>query len=252
VARQLTVPISHLTRAADLFSRGRLESRVSVDSTDEIGQLAETFNNMAKSIQIASSELEQRVRERTADLKRSNSDLEQFAYVASHDLQEPLRMISSYTQLLSRRYRGQLDRDADEFIGFAVDGAKRMQILINDLLTYSRVGQTDGELVGIDVSSVVAEAVSNLDGRIKAEAASVTVGDLPHLVADHGPLVSVFQNLIGNAVKYRSPERTPEIEVSATRIDSAWRFSVRDNGIGIDPAYNDRIFTIFQRLHARD
>jgi len=133
VARHLVNPISRLTKSVEQFSRGHFESRVTVETSDEIGILAETFNAMALSIQKSNSELERRVESRTADLMRSNQDLEQFAYVASHDLQEPLRMVSSYTQLLSRRYTGRLDSDADEFIGYAVDGAKRMQKLINDL-----------------------------------------------------------------------------------------------------------------------
>jgi len=252
VARHLIEPITSLTRAADRFSRGELNTRVEVVSTDEIGNLGHTFNNMAGSIQSANSELESRVEERTADLRRSNQDLEQFAYVASHDLQEPLRMVSSYTQLLSRRYTGKLDEDADEFIGFAVDGAKRMQTLINDLLTYSRAGRTDGQYQEYDVCEIVNEAVTNLGSRIENSNAEVKIGNLPTLVADHPQLVSIFQNLISNSIKYRSAAKDPVVEVSSERLQGSWRFAVSDNGIGIDPAFTDRIFTIFQRLHGRE
>ena len=252
IASRLIEPIDRLIRTAKLFSRGELYSRVSIEFTDEIGVLGETFNVMAESIQKANDELESRVATRTADLKRSNEDLEQFAYVASHDLQEPLRMVSSYTQLLSRRYTGRLDSDADEFIGFAVDGAKRMQALINDLLMYSRVGRQDGHQEMIDSQDVVEEALLNLKSRIKDSESIVTFSDLPTLVADRKQLVSVFQNLISNSVKYRSATRDSRIAISAERLGQAWKFTVADNGIGIDNEFTDRIFTIFQRLHGRD
>jgi light-regulated signal transduction histidine kinase (bacteriophytochrome) len=161
-------------------------------------------------------------------------------------------MVSSYTQLLSKRYTGKLDEDADEFIGFAVDGAKRMQALINDLLTYSRAGRTDGRYIEHDTREIVEEAVVNLGTRIENSDAELRIGDLPKLVADRQQLVSIFQNLLSNSIKYRSPARNPIVEMSSERIDGAWRFSIKDNGIGIDPAFSDRIFTIFQRLHGRD
>ncbi|MCH8910476.1 MAG: HAMP domain-containing protein [Chloroflexi bacterium] len=252
VARQLLNPITHLTRSVERFSRGEFDSRVSVESSDEIGTLAETFNAMALSIQESNSKLEERVEQRTAELQRSNQDLEQFAYVASHDLQEPLRMVSSYTQLLSRRYAGKLDSDADEFIDFAVDGAKRMQTLINALLTYSRVGRHNSDYATLNASDVVNEAIENLHARVTDAGAIVSVADLPSLIADRQQLLSLFQNLIDNAIKYRSSERSPHIWIDAERTGSAWQFSVKDNGIGIDSAYTDKIFTIFQRLHRRD
>lgn len=252
IAGRLVRPIDHLIRSAELFSRGQFDSRVAIESPDEIGVLGETFNVMASSLQVANDELESRVESRTADLKRSNQDLEQFAYVASHDLQEPLRMVSSYTQLLSRRYVGKLDSDADEFIGYAVDGAKRMQSLINDLLTYSRAGRQDGTYESVEAKDIVEEAVQNLDSRIQAAGAEVTFGDLPTLVADRPQLVSVFQNLISNSIKYRSASRDSRITIDAERQAQAWSFSVQDNGIGIDAAFTDRIFTIFQRLHGRE
>lgn len=235
-----------------MFSRGNFDSRVAVESVDEIGVLGETFNVMASSLQKANDELESKVEIRTADLKRSNEDLEQIAYVASHDLQEPLRMVSSYTQLLSRRYSGKLDSDADEFIGFAVDGAKRMQALISDLLTYSRAGRQDGNHELVDVQDVVAEVLQNLNSRIEDAASVVTFEDLTTLVADRKQLVSVFQNLISNSIKYRSATRESRITVTAEQQSNSWKFAVNDNGIGLDTAFTDRIFTIFQRLHGRE
>jgi signal transduction histidine kinase len=252
IARHFIDPISRLTYAADQFSRGQLSSRVSIESTDEIGTLGQTFNIMAASLQTANDELETRVEARTADLRRSNQDLEQFAYVASHDLQEPLRMVSSYTQLLSRRYTGKLDDDADEFIGYAVDGAKRMQTLINDLLTYSRSGRQEEVLEDIATGDIVEQAVANLGSRIEDAHATINVDNLPTVVADQQQLISIFQNLISNAIKYRSPAKNPVVDISAERTSGVWRFTIKDNGIGIDPAFSDRIFTIFQRLHGRD
>ena len=252
IANRLVQPIDQLIRTAELFSRGNFDSRVAVESVDEIGVLGETFNVMASSLQKANDELESKVEIRTADLKRSNEDLEQIAYVASHDLQEPLRMVSSYTQLLSRRYSVKLDSDADEFIGFAVDGAKRMQALISDLLTYSRAGRQDGNDELVDVQDVVAEVLQNLNSRIEDAGSVVTFEDLPTLVADRKQLVSVFQNLISNSIKYRSATRESRITVTAEQQSNSWKFAVNDNGIGLDTAFTDRIFTIFQRLHGRE
>ncbi len=196
-------------------------------------------------------QVEERLRATAADLARSNAELEQFAYVASHDLQEPLRMVASYTQLLARRYQGKLDEDADEFIGFAVDGARRMQELINDLLTYSRVGTRAPQLESVDVGQMVDQVVSDLAAAIEESGASVTHDDLPTLQADPTQLRQLFQNLIANAIKFHRPGQAPSVQVFAAREDRAWNFSVTDNGIGIEPQYLDRIFVLFQRLHTR-
>ncbi len=190
------------------------------------------------------------LRRRTADLERSNAELQQFAYVASHDLQEPLRMVASYTQLLARRYRGKLDADADEFIAYAVDGATRMQQLINDLLTYSRVGTRQLTPKPTDCGALVATVLADLAFALEESGAEVVHGDLPTVLADPRQLHQLFLNLIGNAVKFRG-ERRPRVEIGAERDGQQWRFWVRDNGIGIDPQYADRIFVIFQRLHTR-
>lgn len=184
------------------------------------------------------------------ELARSNAELEQFAYVASHDLQEPLRMVASYTQLLARRYGGKLGTEADEFIGFAVDGAKRMQQLIQDLLSYSRVTTKGKALDLMPAEAACNLALGNLQETIKDSNAKVCVGPLPEVLADASQLTQLFQNLIGNAVKYRN-ERKPEIQVAAKSNRDHWVFSVQDNGIGIEPQYFERIFQMFQRLHTR-
>ncbi|HLY61597.1 MAG TPA: ATP-binding protein [Terriglobia bacterium] len=186
--------------------------------------------------------------QKTQELARSNADLEQFAYVASHDLQEPLRMVASFTQLLAKRYQGKLDSEADEFIGYAVDGARRMQVLINDLLAYSRIG-TRGKGFEPTNSAVVLEtALGNLKAAIKESGAVVTHDLMPTVRADEGQLCQVLQNLIGNAIKFHGSD-PPLVHVSAQRDNGNWRFSVRDNGIGINHEYVHRIFIVFQRLH---
>lgn len=183
----------------------------------------------------------------TDELERSNKELEEFAYVASHDLQEPLRMVASYTQLLERRYKGKLDESADKFIYYAVDGAKRMQSLIQDLLKYSRVGTQGKPFEAVDFSKVLQQALANLKLAIREENAEVTADPLPTLMADPTQMVQLFQNLIGNAIKFRGKE-PPRIHVSAREEKGEWVFSIKDNGIGIDPAYFEKIFQIFQRL----
>jgi PAS domain S-box-containing protein len=187
-----------------------------------------------------------------AELKRSNDELQQFAYVASHDLQEPLRMVASYTQLLAQRYKGRLDADADEFIAYAVDGSNRMQRLIQDLLAYSRAGTSGKPVCQISSENALKEALMNLQATIAESGAVVTHDSLPATTTDESQLVQVFQNLVGNAIKYHGPE-APRVHVSATKNGAKeWIFSVRDNGMGIDPQHFDRIFVLFQRLHGRE
>ena len=186
------------------------------------------------------------------ELNRSNVELGQFAYIASHDLQEPLRMVASYTQLLSRRYKGKLDADADEFIAFAVDGAGRMQRLIQDLLAFSRVGTKGKDLLETSSEEALQQALINLRGAIEESGALVTHDPLPSVLADEMQLVQLFQNLVGNAIKYQKPG-VPKVHISAIKNGGKqWTFAVKDNGLGIDPQYFERIFGMFQRLHKRE
>jgi len=192
-----------------------------------------------------------KVERSVGELKRSNDELQQFAYVASHDLQEPLRMVASYTQLLAKRYKGRLDADADEFIDYAVDGCNRMQGLIQDLLAYSRAGTNGKELLKISSEKALKDALANLRATIEESGAVVTNDALPAITTDDTQLALVFQNLVGNAIKYHGPE-VPHVHVSANKNGGKeWIFSVRDNGLGIDPQYFERIFILFQRLHGR-
>jgi PAS domain S-box-containing protein len=197
-------------------------------------------------------EAEANLVQKIEELNRSNEELEQFAYVASHDLQEPLRMVASYTQLLSKRYKGKLDSEADEFIAFAVDGASRMQRLIQDLLVYSRVGKRRLELIKVSSEEALKMALGNLRAAIFDSGALVTHDFLPKIEVDESQLVQLFQNLIGNAIKYQNPG-IPRIHISAAKEgETKWKFSVQDNGLGIDPKFFERIFGMFQRLHRRD
>jgi len=185
------------------------------------------------------------------ELQRSNAELEQFAYVASHDLQEPLRMVSSYTQLVQRRYEGKLDKDAHEFMRYVVDGAARMKQLIEDLLAYSRVGTRGAAFRAVETEAPLRRAISNLRNAIEEAGAAVTWDPLPALEADEGQLAQLFQNLIGNALKFRSAS-VPRIHISASEQADEWQFRVIDNGIGIEPQYFERIFMVFQRLHNKE
>src|SRR5205085_11889192 len=182
------------------------------------------------------------------ELQRSNAELEQFAYVASHDLQEPLRMVSSYTQLLARRYNDKLPGEAQEFMHYVVDGAARMKQLIEDLLAYSRVGTKGKEFKPVPVEAPLKRAIANLHAAISESSAGVTWDALPSVEADEVQLAQLFQNLIGNALKFRGPA-VPRIHVSAGEQAGEWRITVADNGIGIEPQYFERIFMLFQRLH---
>lgn len=217
-------------------------------SEDEAYFLQAMANVLATAMQRKAAE--EAMTRQKEELARSNDELEKFAYVASHDLQEPLRMVSSYTQLLARRYQGRLDEDADEFIGYAVDGATQMQSLINDLLAYSRVGSRGREFTPISCEEVLERALTNLKLTIEDNGATISHDPLPTVTADASQMVQLLQNLIGNAIKFKG-QSPPRVHLSAQVESGEWVFCVQDNGIGIDPQFAERIFVVFQRLHSR-
>ena len=232
---------------------GDFDHEVTVRGSREVTQLAADVNTMRERILqelSATQENNAILQAHATELQRSNSELEQFAYVASHDLQEPLRKVASFTQLLQRRYSGKLDARADQYIEFAVDGAKRMQALINDLLAYSRVGRSDREPALVSSDAALTQARANLGEQIEETGATIETGHLPLVLAELPLLIAVFQNLLNNALKF-SGEKAPRVVVTVRRDEPFWLFSFSDNGIGIEPEYAERIFVIFQRLHER-
>ena len=256
--------VAKLRDGTKIIGSGNLDYRIEETGKDEIGDLARAFNRMNVSLAtvLASKEelnleveerrrAEDQLKKTLTDLERSNKELEQFAYVASHDLQEPLRMVSSYTQLLAERYGDQLDEKAKKFINYAVDGAVRMQGLIHDLLLFSRVTTRGTEFQPVDSQAALGTAMVSLEEAIRESGALVTNGDLPQVMADQTQLAQVFQNLISNAIKFRG-QTQPLIHVSARKEDDHWLFSVKDNGIGIEPRHKEKVFVIFQRLHTRE
>jgi signal transduction histidine kinase len=249
--RSAILPLNRLAADARQVASGDFEHQVEPGGPAEMRAVGLDVNRMRERIlaelsalQAAHADLEAR----TEDLQRSNSELEQFAYVASHDLQEPLRKVASFCQLLQRRYAGRLDAKADEYIGLAVDGAKRMQALINDLLALSRVGRTAQRREPVSCELLLNQAWANLASEVRRTHATIEVSALPAVLGEATLLTAAFQNLISNALKFRADE-PPRVSVSARRDGDDWLFSFRDNGIGIEPEYADRIFVIFQRLH---
>ncbi|MGB9980536.1 ATP-binding protein [Methanobacterium sp.] len=211
-------------------------------------KLKESHTNLELKVQERTAELDMLIKE----LKSSNDELQKFAYIASHDLQEPLRTISNFTQLIERRYKGKLDQDADEFIDYIIDATKRMQQLIRDLLRYSRVTSQQEDFKLVNTEKVVKQLISDLQVTFKENNVKITCNSLPEVCADERQLIQLFQNLISNAIKYRKPEEPPKIHISAKKEDNECVFSVSDNGIGIESEYFDRIFAIFQRLHTKE
>jgi light-regulated signal transduction histidine kinase (bacteriophytochrome) len=225
---------------------GDLSTRVPVEPFTEVGQIARQYNRVIEAL----DDVMTKYRDQTTELSRSNAELQQFAYVASHDLQEPLRIVGSYAQLFEQRYKTQVDEKGQKWIFYMVDAAQRMQRLIEDLLVYSRVGTKGREPKPVDSGTCVHDALANLRMAIERTGARVTWEAMPVVLADSPQLTQLFQNLVGNAIKYRD-EATPTVHIAGAPHDGQWRFSVRDNGIGIDPRFHERIFGLFQRLHER-
>jgi signal transduction histidine kinase len=249
-------PLERLGAGSRQVTEGDLNHELTPEGPLEIAQLGSDVEAMRRRIATEVAELQAaraELDERALDLARSNADLEQFAYVASHDLQEPLRKVTSFCQLLQRRYAGQLDERADQYIEFAVDGARRMQVLINDLLTFSRVGRNTDTFVAVDMHEIANRAAADLDDVLVAADGRVEVdADLPTVEGDPTLLLMLLRNLVGNAIKFRG-DRPPVVAIGATRKDdTVWTFTVADNGIGIEPEYADKVFVIFQRLHPRE
>ena len=247
-------PVSQLAEQVRAVASGDFEHELAVGRPAELADLSARVDAMRHRMLgewRRSAQAEQRLSEQTLELRRSNAELEQFAYVASHDLQEPLRKVASFTQMLEQRYGEHLDDRARQYIAFAVDGAKRMQMLINDLLDFSRVGRVGGEVGPVDLDEVLATVLDNLGAQIEDADARVTADPLPRVTGNRVLLGQLLQNLIGNAIKFRSPD-PPRIHIGAVRRGGMWEFSCADNGIGVDAKYAERIFLIFQRLHARD
>ncbi|HYY82465.1 MAG TPA: ATP-binding protein [Actinomycetes bacterium] len=238
--------LTYMTTSRSGRQLGKDDLRL-VAEVARIAGLAIDNSHLYQQAEEARQELERSNR----DLQRSNTELEEFAYIVSHDLAEPLRTMTGFTQLLQRRYQGQLDAEADTFLNFVVDGAARMRALLGDLLTYSRAGRHDLELQPVDVAELVERSLLDLAPVIEEQKASVEVGPLPTVQGDPTQLGQVVQNLLGNALKFHPPGASPRIRVSGTRVEGAWRISVADNGIGIDPAQQERVFRMFQRLHGR-
>jgi signal transduction histidine kinase len=253
--RTVLTPVADLAAQVRAVVSGERVRAVAVAGPREIAQLGADIEAMRLRIVRdldESREINRRLDEQAQELARSNRDLEQFAYVASHDLQEPLRKVSSFCQLLQRRYGGQLDDRADQYIGFAVDGAQRMQQLINDLLAFSRVGRTTEGFVPVPLGDVVAAARNQLDAVREDTGGEIVVGDLPTVDGDPALLRQLFVNLLGNGLKFHREGVPPVVRVDARARDGEWEITVADNGIGVDAEYAEKVFVIFQRLHARD
>ena len=250
----VTTPLGSIGADSRAVAGGDVRHHITPSGPPDLRRHAEDLESMRQRIvselEVSESSLAELALV-NAELSRSNAELEQFAYVASHDLQEPLRKVTSFVQLLEQRYAGQLDERADQYIGFAVDGAKRMQGLINDLLAFSRVGHTREHFGYVELASTISAALANLNAAIVEQRAQITVGPMPTVNGDDGLLVSLWQNIIGNAIKFRS-DLAPEVSIEAIESGSEWLLSVTDNGLGIEPRFAEKIFVIFQRLHSRE
>jgi signal transduction histidine kinase len=249
-----THPLRVLGRSVRRIARGEYGHGIEQAGARDVVALGDDVDSMRRRIVAELSSLQEahaQLDEQARELARSNAELEQFAYVASHDLQEPLRKVASFCQLIEQRYEPQLDERGKQYIAFAVDGAKRMQQLINDLLAFSRVGRSAADQPVVSVDDVLRQALASLAEAIEERGAQIDAGPLPQVRAEPALLAAVFQNLIGNALKFHG-EGTPHVAIWAERADGEWIFGCADDGIGIEPEYAERIFMIFQRLHPKD
>ena len=257
----VTNPVRRLAGEVRRVADGEYRHAVATDGPSEVAALARDVDGMRRKIvddlaEVEAARLEveearQRLEQQAAELTRSNRDLEQFAYVASHDLQEPLRKVASFCQLLQRRYEGQLDERADQYIGFAVDGAQRMQRLINDLLAFSRIGRVTAGFTDVDLNAIVEEAVGQHEAALQRTGGEVTWDPLPVVRGEEALLAALIGNLVSNSLKFRRPDTPPRVHLSAARVGEEWEITCRDNGIGIEPEFGDKVFVIFQRLHVK-
>jgi signal transduction histidine kinase len=259
--RMVSRPVLELAEQVREVAGGAYDRRIASEGSPELARLADDVDGMRRQIAAELSEVREaraqvewvndQLKTQAEELVRSNRDLEQFAYVASHDLQEPLRKVASFCQLLQRRYAGQMDERADQYIAFAVDGAQRMQRLINDLLAFSRIGRLTSGFTDVDLDRVLSDVKSQLEPRA-GDDAEIVWDDLPTVEGEEPLLTTLFVNLIGNSLKFRRPDVPPRIRISAEQVGEEWQINVRDNGIGIEAEFADKVFVIFQRLHARD
>jgi signal transduction histidine kinase len=257
----VTNPVRRLAGEVRRVAAGEYQHAVVTDGPSEVATLARDVDGMRRKIvkdlaEVEAARLEveearQRLEQQAAELTRSNRDLEQFAYVASHDLQEPLRKVASFCQLLQRRYEGQLDERADQYIGFAVDGAQRMQRLINDLLAFSRIGRVTSGFTDVDLNAIMEETVSQHEAVLQRTGGEVTWDPLPVVRGEEALLAALIGNLVSNSLKFRRPDAPPWVHLSAARVGEEWEITCRDNGIGIEQEFGDKVFVIFQRLHVK-
>jgi len=260
--RMVIEPLTGLAEQVRQVARGQYDQAIETTGPTELAALAADVDGMRRKIASDLAEVRE-ARERiewvnsqlqtqAEELMRSNRDLEQFAYVASHDLQEPLRKVASFCQLLQRRYAGQLDERADQYIAFAVDGAQRMQRLINDLLAFSRIGRMTSGFTEVDLNALMADVAGQTESARNYAKGELTWDDLPTVLGEQALLTTLLANLVSNSIKFRHPDRPPLVHISAQRVGDEWEISCRDNGIGVELEFADKIFVIFQRLHAKD
>jgi signal transduction histidine kinase len=260
--RMVIEPLTSLAEDVRMVADGQYDHRISTKGPPELATLAGDVDAMRQKIAADLAEVREararvewvngQLQNQTEELMRSNRDLEQFAYVASHDLQEPLRKVASFCQLLQRRYAGQLDERADQYIAFAVDGAQRMQRLINDLLAFSRIGRMTSGFTEVDLDALMADVAGQTESARNYANGELTWSELPTVLGEQALLTNLLANLVSNSIKFRHPDRPPKVHISAQRIGDEWEISCRDNGIGVEQEFADKIFVIFQRLHAKD